>query len=76
MIRYKGRTKASKRITTFIASLNRQTLDFPLSAGATSHYAYPGHTCEGYRDGSKKAKSIRWQAQEEVQDRDPKDGSA
>jgi hypothetical protein len=35
-----------------------------------------GHSCEGYRDGSKKANSIRWQAQEEIQDRDPKDGSA
>jgi hypothetical protein len=51
-------------------------LDFPLSAGTTSHYAYPGHSCEGYRDGSEQAKSIRWQAQEEIQDRDPKDGSA
>jgi hypothetical protein len=34
------------------------------------------HSCEGYRDGAEKAKSIRWQAQEEIQDRDPKDGSA
>ena len=32
--------------------------------------------CEGYRDGAEKAKGIRWQAQEEIQDRDPKDGSA
>ena len=33
-------------------------------------------SCEGYRDGAEKAKSIRWQAQEEIQDCDPKDGSA
>jgi len=33
------------------------------------------HSCEGYRDGAEKAKSIRWQTQE-IQNRDPKDGSA
>src|SRR5262245_60071819 len=33
-------------------------------------------SCEDYRDGAEKAKSILWQAQEEIQDRDPKDGSA
>jgi len=50
-------------------------LNFPLSAGTTTEYAYrESLSCEGYRDGAEKAK-IRWQAQEEIQDGDPKDGS-
>jgi hypothetical protein len=52
-------------------------LNFPLSAGTTTEYAYRASlSCEGYRDGAEKAKSIRWQAQEEKDRDDPKSGSA
>ena len=56
-----------------------EPIDFGFPAFCWHNYSLclpRSHSCEGYRDGAEKAKSIRWQAQEEIQDRDPKDGSA
>jgi hypothetical protein len=46
------------------------------SPGRTYSPIWGHETSEGCDDGPQKANIIRWQAQKEIQDRDPKDGPA
>jgi len=48
----------------------------PVAPGRTYSPIWGHETSEGCDDGPEKANIIRWQAQEEIQDRDPKDGPA
>ena len=48
----------------------------PVASRRTYSPIWGHETSEGCDDGPQKANIIRWQAQKEIQDRDPKDGPA